>query len=47
MLLSLEDVRAQQRQTAKTVCTAAIQQALAERAGRTVSPATPALRQAG
>ncbi|MFC8175985.1 DUF721 domain-containing protein [Streptomyces sp. NPDC057325] len=46
-LLSLEDVRAQQRQAAGAVCTAAIQRALAERAGRTVWSATPALRRAG
>ncbi|MGW9454226.1 DciA family protein [Streptomyces sp. NPDC055632] len=44
---SLEDVRAQQRQSAKAVRAAAIQRARAERAGRTVPPAAPALRQAG
>ncbi|MFF3775742.1 DUF721 domain-containing protein [Streptomyces sp. NPDC002232] len=44
---SLEDVRAQQRQSAEAVRTAAIQRARTERAGRTVPPAVPVLRQAG
>ncbi|MFC7795721.1 DciA family protein [Streptomyces cinereoruber] len=44
---SLEDVRAQQRQSAEAVRAAAILRARAERAGRTVPPAAPALRQAG
>ncbi|MDV9186854.1 hypothetical protein R6L23_01155 [Streptomyces sp. SR27] len=44
---SLEDVRAQQRQDAEAVRAAAIQRARNERAGRTVPPIAPALRQAG
>ncbi|MFF5638241.1 DciA family protein [Streptomyces sp. NPDC012825] len=44
---ALEDVRAQQRQTAEAVRAAAILQARTERAGRTMPPAAPALRQAG
>ncbi|MFE0777092.1 DUF721 domain-containing protein [Streptomyces sp. NPDC058861] len=44
---SLEDVRVQQRQSADAVRAAAILRARAERAGRTVPPAAPALRQAG
>ncbi|MFC7979840.1 DUF721 domain-containing protein [Streptomyces cinereoruber] len=44
---ALEDVRAQQRQGAEAVRAAAILRARAERAGRTVPPAAPALRQAG
>ncbi|MFJ4343130.1 DciA family protein [Streptomyces sp. NPDC088915] len=44
---SLEDVRVQQRQSAEAVRAAAILRARAERAGRTVPPAVPVLRQAG
>ncbi|WP_411078311.1 DciA family protein [Streptomyces sp. cmx-10-25] len=45
--LSLEDVRAQQRQSAEAVRAAAILRARAGRAGRTVPTAAPVLRQAG
>ncbi|MGA5498723.1 DciA family protein [Streptomyces cinereoruber] len=44
---SLEEIRAQQRQANENTRIAAILRARAERAGRTVPPATPALRQAG
>ncbi|MFE5515048.1 hypothetical protein ACFQ9J_31405 [Streptomyces sp. NPDC056529] len=43
----LGDVRAQQRQANEDTRIAAILRARAERAGRTVPPAVPALRQAG
>ncbi|WP_432089112.1 DUF721 domain-containing protein [Streptomyces sp. bgisy095] len=46
VLPSLEDVRVQ-RQSAEAVRAAAILRARAERAGRTVPPAAPVLRQAG
>ncbi|MEU6621896.1 DUF721 domain-containing protein [Streptomyces litmocidini] len=44
---SLEDVRAQQRQTNETIRIAAILRARAERAGRPMPTTPPALRQAG
>ncbi|MFE5549266.1 DciA family protein [Streptomyces sp. NPDC056534] len=44
---SLEEIRAQQRQVNDATRIAAILRARAERAGRTVPPAAPALRQAG
>ncbi|MFB7031532.1 MULTISPECIES: DciA family protein [unclassified Streptomyces] len=44
---SLEEIRAQQRQANDATRIAAILRARAERTGRTVPPATPALRQAG
>ncbi|MFC8270373.1 DciA family protein [Streptomyces cinereoruber] len=44
---SLEDICAQQRQSAEAVRAAAIQRARAERAGCTMQPTVPTLRQAG
>ncbi|WP_432089116.1 DciA family protein [Streptomyces sp. bgisy095] len=47
VVTSLEETRAQQRQANEATRIAAILKARAERAGRTVPPAVPALRQAG
>ncbi|MFC7924911.1 DciA family protein [Streptomyces cinereoruber] len=47
VVASLEETRAQQRQANEATRIAAILRARAERAGRTVAPAVPALRQAG
>ncbi|MGA5873935.1 DciA family protein [Streptomyces cinereoruber] len=47
VVASLEETRAQQRQANEATRIAAILRARAERAGRTVPPATPALRQVG